>query len=267
MADSLLSASPVLLGILAQGCFGSMGASPATPDYAAQQRAVAAAYRDPSFDRSKEELEPFLARALQGYSPEGGPAQGQLESFQPVDLSMKRGRCYMMVLRLGPGARWSDHARSGVVFQYVPTTGAVVSGGPGIHGPGGAGSGGCPQATTPARFDLIANFGSATDKSRIHELGQGPYTLQLHSKPISEDALAAQAADQERQLSESREFQRQEDTRKQQRIQGGCALCQQKYSECIADWRRGASRQTCANEHRSCVFRETNLPGPDHCPR
>jgi hypothetical protein len=230
----------------ASGCFGPSTA--AGPNYSYQPPS-AAAFKNPAFNHTKAELEQFLAKTLVGYQPEGTPIQGRLESFQSLPVNFERGRCYMMVLKLDDAAKFSAHAQAGIDFKYIPQAGgAQVSGGPGIHGPGGY-------------------WGAATDKSKVHELGQGAFTLQLYSKPISEEHLGAQKADQEKQLEESREFQRQEDARKMDNIIRGCQKCAQAYNECLADWRRGASRQTCANEYRSCVWRETQLSGPEQCPR
>src|SRR5262245_61066317 len=127
-----------------------------------------AQYQSPQFAKTQAELDEQIAKWMPGYRAEGAPNGGRLEAFQPIPVELKRGRCYMMVLRLGAGATWSPHARAGVSFIYTPNAGgATINGGPGITGPGGIGSAGCPQATGAYLFDLQAIWGSATDKSRI----------------------------------------------------------------------------------------------------
>jgi hypothetical protein len=225
------------------------------------------AYHDPAFDHPPEELEGFIAQNTQGFTKEGGVVAGQLDDFEPLPVTLKRGRCYRMVIRLGQGAAFGDRARRGVAFIYRNgDRGMEVHGGPGLHGPtGGVASAGCPQQTAHATFDMIANWGSATDKSHIHELGTGGYTLQLYSKSVSDHELAARKADEDRQIAESEEFQRNEERKRRDRVSRGCAVCQQKHLECIADWRRGASRATCDREYDSCVFFEAGVSSPRDC--
>lgn len=159
---------------------------------------------DPSFDHTDEELDGFVAEHTVGYDKLGEPVTGTLDAFNPFELDVKRGKCYRMVLRLAPEAAFSDHAMRGIAFRYEAPGRPTVMGGPGIHGPGGVASGGCPQTDHTKTFDIIANWGSAMDKSRIHDLGTGAFTLQLYSKDISEEELAEMKADQERQAAEQR---------------------------------------------------------------
>lgn len=225
------------------------------------------AYHDPAFDHPPAELEDFIAKNTQGFTKEGPSVSGQLEAFQPLPVTLKRGRCYRMVLRLDEGAAFSDRARRGVAFLYHNgDRGMEVNGGPGLHGPtGGVASGGCPQQTAHATFDMIANWGSAVDKSHIHELGTGGFTLQLYSKAVSDKELAARKADEDEQLAESERFRAEEEQKQRDRVTRGCHVCQQKRLDCIADWRRGASRETCEREYDSCVFSEAGLASGRDC--
>jgi hypothetical protein len=102
---------------------------------------------------SAAELKAFLDKNLAGYRKEPNQFRGQLESYRPSRVSLQRGRCYMMVLRLVQSAQLAKVAEGGLNFIYEPTDGGMkISGGPGVHGPGGLGSGGCPQA--PSTYDF-----------------------------------------------------------------------------------------------------------------
>jgi hypothetical protein len=205
---------------------------------------------DKRFDKTAEDLEAMLAQyTAKGHKPVGPLQKGQLEAFQPLTVELKRGFCYIMLLRLGDGAVWSEHARHGVVFLYKPIggDGFEVNGGPGIAGPGGMGSAGCPQSTTKYVFDVWANWGSAMSKARVHDLGTGPYTLQLYAKPVSNEKLAAQKADTERQIHESEEWQR-------QRARNTCVTCSRQKDDCF-DGRHRPFGGSCGDEYRSCLFR------------
>lgn len=225
------------------------------------------AYHDPAFDYPPSELEAFVGKNTQGFVKEGQLVSGNLESFQPLPVTLKRGRCYRMVVRLADGAAFSDRARRGVAFIYRNgDRGMEVHGGPGLHGPtGGVASGGCPQQTAHATFDMIANWGSAVDKSHIHDLGTGGYTLQLYSKAIGDKELAARKADEDQQIAESERFRAEQEQKQRDRVTRGCRLCQDKRLDCIADWRRGASRETCEREYDSCVFMEAGLASGRDC--
>ncbi|HEY5927969.1 MAG TPA: hypothetical protein VIV11_40060 [Kofleriaceae bacterium] len=205
------------------------------------------AYTSPGFQQTQQDLDNLVAAEIEGkgYAAEGKPVQGTLERFAPLPLSLARGKCYKVVLRLDPNTQFSAHARQGVgfVFKGIDQYGQV-NGGPGIAGPGGVGSAGCPKQKAPsATFDLQATFGSALDASRIHDLGQGGYTVQLYSKPISDAELAAIQADENRQIARQEAFMQQE-----------CAACARKLDACNADWRRGATRSMCERDYSDCVM-------------
>jgi hypothetical protein len=246
------------------------GCTPYANPYAAQAKQAQlnmATYHDPRFDKSSADLDALVAEQTKDYTPDGLPQAGKLEAFRPHPMPLKRGKCYTIVLRLDPGATFSDHAKKGISFLYTGVDGFHgVNGGPGIVGPGGVGSAGCPQADAEsARFELQAYFGSAMDKSRVHELGTGGYTLQLYSKPISDERLTAIKADMNRQVQEQREFAAQERAREDMRALRGCAICERKFNNCIADWRRGASRSMCESDFRSCTFHEAGIQGSRQC--
>lgn len=161
---------------------------------------------DPKFDHSAEELDAFLEEQTEGYEELGKPIDGTLDAFEPLEVKMKRGKCYRFVIRLADDAAFGEHARKGVAFKYESGSYPTVMGGPGVYGPGAVASGGCPQSDRVAVFEMYANWGSAMDKSRLYELGKGGFTAQLYAKTITEAELAKQQADTERQLEESRRF-------------------------------------------------------------
>ena len=197
------------------------------------------------FGHTEAERDAFIAEHTAGYEAAGEPIAGKLESFATVPVKLERGKCYMMVLRLDPAATFSEHAKAGISFLYHTTSGVEINGGPGIHGKGGLGSGGCPLQSTDAQFDVQAYLGSAMDKSRVHELGTGAYTLQLMTKTITEEELAALEADQKRQIEESERFQREQTAK-------ACAVCRDEYLECLAE---GGEKFSCQGRRDSCVSR------------
>lgn len=206
------------------------------------------AYTSPAFQQSAQDLDNMVAAEIdaKGYAAEDTPMQGTLESFAPVRLSLVRGKCYKVVVRLDPSARFSAHAKQGVgfVFKGIDQYGQV-NGGPGIAGPGGVGSAGCPKQAAPAAtFDMQAIWGSALDARRIHDLGQGGYTLQLFSKRVSEAELAAIQAEEDRQYAQQEAFQQQE-----------CAACARQLEACNAAWNHGRQSVMCQNDYSECQAR------------
>ena len=60
---------------------------------------------------------------------------------------------------------------------------------------------------------------------------------------------------------------REEARRARRRVDHGCRVCAARYTECIADWRRGASRATCQREYDTCAFTEAGLASASDCER
>ncbi len=242
------------------GCFEAYSAPPAPPPtyQPVDPTAAFAASMGYPTRHTPEELEAFLAKQLTGYRPDGQLLSASLDSPVRVPVALKRGRCYFMVMRLAPGAAYSARAQAGLRFDYHPRSGGPqVSGGPGVHGPGGAGSAGCPQQSDVYDFVLRTMVGA----SEVG-LGTGPITLQLYSKPISRGQLDALKADEERQIEESRQFRAQEEARRAERARAGCAKCDARYQGC-----RGAGRtvHACQSLFRSCAFQEVGASWPSAC--
>lgn len=235
----------LLFAFSACSLFQRQDPAAAQADANARTQAALVQANAPQFAHTKAELDAFVAQHTAGYTPVGEPTSGKLESFATVPVQLERGKCYMMVFQLDPAAKFSTHAQAGIAFIYHAATGVEINGGPGIHGPGGLGSGGCPLESTTAQFDVQAYMGSATDKSRIHELGTGAYTLQLMTKSITEDELAALEADQKRQIEESERFAREQTAK-------ACAVCRDEYLECLA---QGGEKFGCQGRRDSCVSR------------
>jgi hypothetical protein len=153
-----------------------------------------------------------------------------------------------MVLRLGDGASWSEHARQGVEFTYKAKRGDdEISGGPGVTGRGGVGSAGCPQKSGTYLFDLIADFGAAESSEKIHDLGKGPYTLQLMAKPTSAKALARDKREMAEQDAETESYKR-------ERVQNACSSCMQERDDCL-DGKRKPFVGGCMESYRFCMER------------
>lgn len=216
----------------------------------AQSQAAFVKANSAQFAHTQAEREAFIAEHTASYAAAGEPIAGTLESFAQVPVKLERGKCYMMVFRLDPAAKFSTHAQAGISFIYHTTSGVEINGGPGIHGAGGLGSGGCPLESSDAQFDVQAYLGSATDKSRIHELGTGAYSLQLMTKTITEEELAALEADRQRQLEESERFEREQTAK-------ACVVCRDEYLECLAE---GGEKYSCQNRRDSCVSRHYGGP-------
>ncbi|MBI4950564.1 MAG: hypothetical protein HY908_00880 [Myxococcales bacterium] len=251
------------LAVAAAGTLALSGCLiPAYASMAEQNKAMVAAAgkpppvpANPAFEHSAAELDAFVEEHTKGYAPVGAPVEGRLGVWKPWDVSLERGRCYRMVIRLGATGRFSEHARRGLAFVYLAPGEPDVNGGPGVHGPGAVASAGCPARSHTATFDIQAIWGSAGDKSKIHELGEGPFTAQLYAKSITEKELAAQAADAERQRAESEAFARAEEQKKQDRRQQqleGCAVCANERIQCQD---RGTSPQSCKSSYDMCLFR------------
>lgn len=210
-----------------------------------------------AFSHPDAERDRFIAEWTEGYEPVGEPIESDLSSIAPFALRMERGQCYTMVFRLSSEASFSEQARSGISFVYERTTGATVNGGPGIHGAGGVGSGGCPLSDSDATF-----FVRTMIPSDAPDLGRGPVTLQLMTKPISEDELAALEQDRERQIEEQRAFAAEQDRKKAERAASGCRKCHEEYVECLA---LTDNKADCAQDRNSCAFREAGLPSYNQC--
>jgi hypothetical protein len=208
------------------------------------------------FTRSPAELEQTIAKAIDGFTPADEPWHGTLESFTPTPLALQRGQCYVVVLRLDPGATFSAHAQRGLGFVFLGAgypRHIDVDGGPGVAGPGGAGAAGCPQNDVATAFDLQARWGLLNDRSHIHDLGRGGYTAQLYSKPISDDELRAQRREVDHQIAAGRAQDARDQERAATQLIRACTACHAAYLACIADWRRGATRDTCERELDDCV--------------
>lgn len=246
--------------LLLSGCFGAL--VPPVPTYsppsaADQNEAFAKSMGYPT-QHSEEELQAFLDKNLEGYQKEGKPIEGTLDAPSHVPLELKRGKCYFIVLRLGEGAKYSDKARAGYRFDFEPKGGgSQISGGPGIHGPGGAGSAGCPQQNGAYNFILRTMVGASES-----DLGSGPITLQLYSKPISEKQLANLKADEERQIAESERFKAEQEAKENERARTGCSTCDARYQGC-----RGAGRSpsSCQSDYRSCAFEQVGPSWMSKC--
>lgn len=238
-------------------CFHPMGVNQAHTTSAAPP---AVDYIAEGFKKTDAELDEAISKATQGYTAEGAPLKGDLATFKPHGIKMVRGKCYVLVLRLERDATFSSHAKKGVNLLYTGidtgiasfNAGVVTHGGPGIIGPGGVATAGCPQADSTVQFAMEANWGSAVDKSHLHDLGQGGYSLQLFSKQTSDSELAHNKQSMQKSLDDSAAFQRQYEAEARARRANKCNRCAQKRLECIADWRRGATRAQCDQEYRSC---------------
>jgi len=201
------------------------------------------------FDAAPAELQKVIAEETAHFKPVGRAINGRLEAFTAPTIQLKRGWCYVMVLRLGDGAAWSEHARQGVEFTYKPKKGDgdEISGGPGIAGRGGVGSAGCPQKSGTYVFDLIADWGAAESSDKLHDLGTGPYSLQLMAKPTSAGALAREKREIDAQVADMASFKR-------ERTHDACVSCAQERDDCL-DGKRQPFVGGCMESYKLCMQR------------
>jgi len=145
-------------------------------------------YVAPNLKHTRAELEEQVATETTGYEKKG-ESPGKLDPFEPIDVPVKRGHCYKVALILDEGVELSDHAKRGISFR-VKREGQLDLTSATAFGPGGVVDLGCPNDTLVAHVDVIADWGSATDKSHVHDLGSGGFKTVVYSKPITAKSLA-----------------------------------------------------------------------------
>jgi hypothetical protein len=241
-AGSLLLCGLACAATSGCGLYGAAYNPGAYDPNAARARAIGAV-RDPSFDRSSTDLEQTIARETTGFTVEGEPRTGSLESFAPLPIPLVRGKCYVVVLRLGPSAMWGDSARHGVAFGFFDDAGDTGGARGGrIVGPGGVGLV-CPLRDTPGTtIDVRAVLAAQADPSKIHDLGSGPFTLQVYSRPAGEAELGAMAQ------------RRAQEADAAQRRQAAGPVCERKYFQCRDDAHGNLNAMLrCDKEKSDCI--------------
>ena len=233
-----------VLLVCATTCGILISASSAAPEHHA---------RKTKFDKTPQDLEAAITSELASYQPMGSPISATLDTFKPVKVRLERGRCYGVVARLGTAADFGAHARAGSVEISFEIAGESYTGGPGLVGPGLVSGGLCPQASGAATLDLQATLGRAQDKSAIHDLGHGPIVHQLYSRAIDDHNLARRKTEEREQIQSTKAAvdarHRQEAAAKEH----VCTQCKASYDDCIADWRRGATKKECVREYAGCA--------------
>jgi hypothetical protein len=223
--------------------------SAASSDAAAPAPPPRPAFVSPELKRTREELLGHIVTETTGFK-KGAESQGSLDPFQPVEVKLKRGTCYKVAFVLDEGVEFSEHAKHSVSFEVAvegqPTLKSATA-----FGPGGVVHIGCPNDVGTARVDMVANWGSARDKSRIHDLGSGGFKATVFTKSISEKELAAlnerKRIAAEEQAVATAEFRRKEEARKdrereearerswkQEQSKNRCQQCSTTFSLCTA---------------------------------
>jgi hypothetical protein len=153
-----------------------------------ERKAQLKAKRDPAFAHTAAELDAEIKRKTAGYARDGQAFSGTLENYREHRIVQQRGRCYMKVLKLAPGAAFSEHAKQGLwmvaVSPHNEETGSHV------WGPGMVNGSYCPLRTEIGMLDLHAMSGDGERTGLTHDLGHGGYTITVYSKPISPRELA-----------------------------------------------------------------------------
>lgn len=185
-STSILWSVAFLLG-MAPACIPR---KPAGPTHPAQQAPAVDPNAKPEFELSPAELERKVAQLTDGYSA-SATYSGSLEDFKALELELVRGQCYVLVMRLGPGASFGAHARRGVAVATAYELEDLVTHDDLVVGPGVVLDAGCPLVNGHLVVDLQATWDKEKDTTRFHELGSGSYEWTLYSSPISEDELKA----------------------------------------------------------------------------
>ncbi|HEY7376704.1 MAG TPA: hypothetical protein VIF57_31385 [Polyangia bacterium] len=195
------------------------GAPAATQARQAAPPPPRAPYVAPNLKHTRAELEEQVAQATTGYDKKG-ESQGKLDPFEAIDVPVKRGLCYKLALILDEGVEFSEHAKRGISFR-VKREGQLDLTSATAFGPGGVVDLGCPNDALTAHVDVIADWGSARDKSHVHDLGSGGFKTVVYSKPITAKALAERnqriKENEEQQARESEEFHRKYEAEQAQR--------------------------------------------------
>ncbi len=111
---------------------------------------------------------------------------GTLESPDFVDVSIKKGACYVVEVKLDPGARWKEGRRPAMFFPAWPTN--PLTAGPSLRGDGGAVyEPSCAQKGGKLSFGLMT-YGP-DDK-----VGTGGFQLTVYERKGSAGELAKEAS-------------------------------------------------------------------------
>ena len=204
----------------------------ATP--AATPARVPPAYVAPNLQHTRVELESHVEAETAGYK-KAAEAPGKLEAFAPVEVSIKRGVCYKLAFMLDEGVEFSDHAKRSIQFA-VAVEGAPLARHATAFGPGGIVDLGCPNQPATAKVDILAEWGAANDKSKLHDLGQGGFRALIFEKRISDKELAER--NEMREAARKRREELDADFKR-----GQCKQCRDAFNECI-ERRRGDCRRT-----------------------
>ena len=125
--------------------------------------------------RSAAELEREAAKATHGFTAQKAVAV-TLETLEPLEVDLPKGRCVAAVLRLPKGSRFSPEVRRArSLSAALEPADLVRSGGPGLVGPGAVHVLGCARFPGKARL----RFGAGPP------LGTGPATVQLYFRNAS----------------------------------------------------------------------------------
>lgn len=150
------------------------------------------------FATDVDKMEQTLRTRLSKFEREGAPIAARLEAFAGIELPVVADRCYLVVLRLGEGAEFSDIAQRGLEAELELPDGA-----PGapprrsreraltVLGRGAISGERCSDQDGNARFTLATKMPSAP-----HELGTGPITIEIWKQPNGPLAQDAAARDQ-----------------------------------------------------------------------
>ncbi len=179
-------------------------------------------------------LKETIAEYTRGHTA-GKKVKADLGSFDKRPFPVKRGKCYVVVFRLGADADWSQEAREHNIAIDFDGEDETVSAGPGVVGRGAVSALGCPQRSQTYQLSVFALGQDAP-------LGAGTVTMQVYTRSARKGELQRDARETAEQIEQSRE----DDERRKREH---CAKCrkdhwgdQQAFESCAAQW---YSRDAC----------------------
>lgn len=111
-----------------------------------------------------------------------------MATLDPVAVPVERGKCYVAVMRLAAGARWSETSIERGIRVALRSDERSLGSGPGVVGPGAVSSFGCADATGSARLEIDPT-------GTVDGVGTGALEVQLYTRITRPGELEKMEAD------------------------------------------------------------------------
>lgn len=171
-----------------------------------------------------------------GLMPIGPPRIARLETVRTLEWPIRRGYCYELVVRLGPGAKLGQsvlYAEMKDTVQITNGSSVIVFGAT----PPVFGEPSCPRGAGTMSLKVKDVFDNFVNPKR----GQGAIDVQLFSRPIAETTLQAREKDQDETYR-----------------RGMCQACRREYAACYFHGDTG-----CWDQFAECL--RLNGLAPEQC--